>query len=255
MHAGYHPHVAWRYLTRRAAHRMAQRRLPKLKHCTVLGNRRVAAASRLRMGVALGKRCRGGDLRQQTDHQPPEKWYEPQGTSAGKYRIVVQPPGDGYVHVLSPSDIRQRLAQLPAVFLQNLEVVQLSQMTRKKRSFPCYGMQWGTTIYLYPIEESLVEYYGRPPRPAELREAAMYGANWVQESPHTWALCWTWPAIRDYYLNNVLIHELGHIVDGRNRNYLDRERYAEWFAIEYGYKPSRASMVSQALRRVTRRHG
>jgi hypothetical protein len=234
---------------------MLQRRLLYVKHRGVLAHGQAVTASRLRMGVALGKRLRGGDRGPRSTHQPPEVWYEPRNTGDGQYRIVLQPPGDGYVHVLTPEDIRQRLAQVPPVFLRNLEVVQLSRMTRKKRSYPCYGLQWGAAIYLYPIEESLVEYYGRPPKPAELREAAMYGARWVQESPHTWALHWTWPAIRDYYLNNVLIHELGHIVDQRNRNYLDRERYAEWFAIEYGYKPSREALVNKALRRVCKRHG
>ncbi len=45
----------------------------------------------------------------------------------------------------------------PQHMLANLEVVQLSHMTRKKQSFPCYGMQWGTSLYLYPIEENLIE--------------------------------------------------------------------------------------------------
>jgi hypothetical protein len=43
--------------------------------------------------------------------------------------------------------------------LEPLAIVQLSRMTRKKRIFPCYGMQWGTALYLYPIEETLVEVY------------------------------------------------------------------------------------------------
>ena len=44
-------------------------------------------------------------------------------------------------------------------------------MTRKKQSFPCYGMQWGNAIYLYPLEESLVEHFYQPPRPALVNEA------------------------------------------------------------------------------------
>ncbi|GIW93223.1 MAG: hypothetical protein KatS3mg110_1264 [Pirellulaceae bacterium] len=234
---------------------MARRPVPLLKDQRVLGQRRLRPVSRLRMGAALGRRRRGGEPAGDSARLPPETWYEPRGDGSGEYRIVVHPPGNGYVHVLTPEDIRQRLAQVPSDFLRRLEVVQLSRMTRKKRSFPCYGMQWGAAIYLYPIEESLVEYYARPPRPAELREAAMYGAKWVQESPDLWALHWTWPAIRDYYLNNVLIHELGHIVDNRNRRFVDRERFAEWFAIQYGYKPSRAELVERAVRRVVHRHG
>ena len=52
------------------------------------------------------------------------------------YSVVVQPPGAGFRHILSPTEIRARLALLPSRFLDNLEVVQLSRMTRKKQSFP-----------------------------------------------------------------------------------------------------------------------
>ena len=64
--------------------------------------------------------------------------------------------------------------------LEPLQVIQLSRMTRKKRSFPCYGMQWGTAVYLYPIESGLVEYYPCPPHPAQVNEARMFGGRWVQ---------------------------------------------------------------------------
>jgi hypothetical protein len=127
---------------------------------------------------------------------------------------------------------------LPQQLVDPLEVVQLSQMTAKKRSFPCYGMQWGTTIYLYPLETELVEYFSRPPRPAEYIEARQFGGHWVQSGSH-WRLEWTPRAIEDFYLNNVLIHELGHLLDTRNTSFRDRERYAEWFALEHGYKASR----------------
>ena len=166
---------------------------------------------------------------------PPEDWHEPTGRPG--YRIVVQPPGPGYRHVLTPEEIRHRLAQLPSWMVQPLEVVQLSRLTRKKRSFPCYGMQWGRAIYLYPMEEDLVEVFPRPPKPAQWNEARMYGGRWEQDGT-TWRLHWTEESIKDFYLNNILIHELAHLLDQRNRNWRDRERFAEWFAIHWGYRPT-----------------
>lgn len=99
-------------------------------------------------------------------------------------------------------------------------------------------MQWGPAVYLYPIEESLTEYYSRPPHPQQVIDTKMYGGRWVEQDG-MWVLQWTEPTIRDFYLNNILIHEIGHINDTRNRSYRDRERYANWFAIEYGFKKSR----------------
>lgn len=167
------------------------------------------------------------------------------------YRIIEEAAGAGYRHVLGPEEIRERLAQFPREFLQNLQVVHLSRMTRKKKSCPCYGMQWGQTIYLYPIEENRIETFNRPPRPAQVIEARMYGGRWVQRG-REWQLVWSEEAIRDYYLNNILVHELGHLVDDRNTGYQDRERYAEWFAIAHGYRPTRND---SRPKKVVRRHG
>lgn len=186
---------------------------------------------------------------------PPEKWYEPTEDFAGGYEIIEKAPGKGYGHVVTPAEVRQRLAQFPEKVLASLEVVQLSGMTRKKRSFPCYGMQWGNTLYLYPIETDLVEVFTQPPKPAQLIEARMYGGVWLTPERGRWRLQWTEETIKDFYLNNVLIHELGHLLDNRNTSYLDRERYAEWFAIEHGYKPTRRAELAQAAaKKVVRRH-
>jgi hypothetical protein len=111
-------------------------------------------------------------------------------------------------------------------------------MTRKRQAFPCYGMQWGHSVYLYPIEDNLVETYTIPPKPAQQIEARMFGAKWSQ-SGKFWTLTWSPESIRDFYLNNVLIHEVGHLNDPRNTTYRERERFANWFAIEHGYRASR----------------
>lgn len=183
---------------------------------------------------------------------PPEDWHEP--TDRDEYRVIVQRPGDGYRHVVTPEQVRDRLSQVPPQFLEALEVVQLSRMTRKKQSFPCYGMQWGNAIYLYPLEDSLAEYFYRPPRPNLVNEAKMYGGTWQQPSPGVWTLTWSEQAAQDFYLNNILIHELGHLIDWRNSSYLDRERYAEWFAIQYGYRKTGGNQSRRPNRVVRRRH-
>lgn len=210
---------------------------------------RTNALRSARKFVTLGKRARTGGTTLRGPYLPPERWYEPPEQPLGRYRIVVQPPGKGYRHVVTPEEVRQRLAQLPAWMVHPLHVVQLSQMTRKKQRSPCYGMQWGHTIYLYPIEENLIEVFCHPPTPAQKIEASMYGARWQVERGQ-WKLIWSEEAIRDFYLNNVLIHELGHILDNRNSSVRDRERFAEWFALEVGYKSSRrAALAERAIQK------
>lgn len=166
----------------------------------------------------------------------PEVWHEPQSRAETEY--IAQPAGKGFIHPVTVDEVRARLAQLPGDLARGVEVVQLSSMTRKRRLFPLYGMQWGPNVYLYPIEASLTETYVRPPKPEQLIEARMFGGAWSQQGSE-WKLTWTPETIRDFYLNNVLIHEVGHVNDTRNTNMEKREQYAIWFATEYGYRASR----------------
>lgn len=182
---------------------------------------------------------------------PPEDWNEPH-EDGRDYKIIVQSPGEGYRHVVTPEQVRERLSRVPAQFVEPLEYIQFSQMTRKKRSFPCYGMQWGTTLYLYPLEESLEEIFYAPPRPEVLNESKMFGGRWDRPEEGVWRLSWSEEAIADFYLNNILLHELGHLLDDRNTSYVDRERYAEWFAIKYGYQTSGGREAR--TRQVRKRH-
>lgn len=166
----------------------------------------------------------------------PETWHEP--SESGELSYIVHEPGKGYLHPVTTEEIQQRLDLLPPRFVQDLEVVQLSRMTKKRAFFPYYGMQWGVSVFLYPIEESLTESYARPPTPNQLIEARMYGGQWEQQG-RKWTLKWTEQTIKDFYLNNVLIHEVGHLNDDRNTKVEAREQFANWFAIEYGYRASR----------------
>ena len=182
-------------------------------------------------------RQRGNQAAGQTESfNAPEDWYEPQGREAIRY--ISRPAGNGYIHPVTAAEVAQRISLLPARFTDGVDVVQFSPMTRKRMLFPCYGMQWGRNIYLYPIEESLVETYIRPPRPEQLIEARMYGGKWSQDGD-LWRLTWTENTIKDFYLNNVLVHEIAHINDDRNTNFDAREQCANWFAVEYGYRASR----------------
>lgn len=187
---------------------------------------------------------------------PGEDWHEPLEGERDGYRIIEKDPGPDLFHPVTPAEIIDRLAKVPAEFLVDLDVVQLAEMTRKKQSYPCYGMQWGTALYLYPVCYSLVEIFTAPPSPALLNETRMYGAKWiVNPSEKTWHLQWTEKTIRDFYLNNILIHELGHLNDDRNSSYVDRERFADWFAIEYGYRPTRSKRrAKRRQKQIRRRH-
>ena len=179
----------------------------------------------------------------------PETYFEPTGRE--NYEVIVNDPGSEFRHVVTPAQVKSCLDRLPKGFLNGLEIVQLSTMTRKKQLLPCYGLQWGCAIYLYPFHESLEEEFSSPPPTQMVIETKMYGGRWVHPEPDVWKLIWTESTARDYHLNNILIHELGHLVDTWNTNSPDQERFAEWFAIEYGYR--RTTVKTRGRRRKSRR--
>lgn len=201
---------------------------------SVRGHIQQAGGHAVRPAVAYRQRRRQDEI--SSNFSAPETWHEPQNRVCTKF--IYQSAGPDYVHPVTVEEVRERLAQLPPHLSTSVEVVQFSAMTRKRQLFPLYGMQWGPNIYLYPIEASLTETYLRPPRPEQLIEAQMFGGKWTQNG-HEWKLIWTPESIRDFYLNNVLIHEVGHVNDTRNTNSNKREQYANWFATEYGYRASR----------------
>ena len=182
----------------------------------------------------------------------PEIWHEPTGRK--DYDISLLHPGKGYRHVVTVAQVRSRLARLPTRFLKGLEIVQLSTMTRKKRRLPCYGLQWGCAIYLYPFCNTFEEHFLIPPPQQLVIETKMYGARWDHPESDLWRLIWSESSARDYQLNNILIHELGHMVDTWNTNSIDQERYAEWFAIEFGYRQSGGQIHRRPKRKSHSRH-
>ena len=202
--------------------------------CPLRGETHHAHTRTIRPTVA--HRQRGSANSRTSNFSAPETWYEPQ--TGNDIRYELKQPGEGYIHPVTIAEVRERIQAMPKRYTQSIEVVQFSAMTRKRSLFPLYGMQWGPNIYLYPIEASLVEIYGRAPNPLQLIEAKMFGGVWKQSGTN-WMLTWTRETIRDFYLNNVLIHEIGHVNDLRNTNSVARERYANWFATEYGYRVSR----------------
>ena len=186
--------------------------------------------------------------RYSVDYYPPETFY-PAEEDCDFFRMVTKPPGKNHIHVVTADEVIDRLHQLPEWMLDTLNVVQLSTVTRKMQTFPCYGLQWNTTVYLYSMHNSLVEHFHKAPPATFFNETKMYGAKWKQLGVR-WELHWKPSTIKDYYLNNILIHEMGHLIDDRNQSTVDRERYAEAFAIEYGYLKS----TRPARRRHRRRH-
>lgn len=172
-------------------------------------------------------------------YQSPEIWYEPHEYE--DYYFRWQEPGYERYHPATEDEIETRLSAVSNKYLYNLSWVTRAGVTRKKTSFPLYGMAWGETIYLYSVSRHLTEFYDELPEPSFVSSTKKYGGKWRQYGS-TWELQWTEQSIKEFYLEDILMHELGHINDKRNTSYRDREAYANHFAIKHGNAPPKTKV-------------
>lgn len=82
----------------------------------------------------------------------------------------------------------------------------------------------------------MTEKYKRLPPPNIKREYERAGATYYFKN-NFWHREFTIESLKQFYLNDVLLHEIGHHVDRKNNKSNNQsERFAEWFAGEYGFR-------------------
>lgn len=138
-------------------------------------------------------------------------------------------------------DVRESLTRIPAVFHRGLQAIFLLAGTRKQAKVAggddlSYGCYWADCVFLHPFPKSkLRSVYPRPPKPSDLLEYARAGAEITTESQGT-VVRFDARSLKKLYLQDVLVHEIGHHVDKANLGKSnDDEAFARWFATEFGF--------------------
>jgi hypothetical protein len=148
-------------------------------------------------------------------------------------QYVVDPPPKGYVYPCAIEDIREKLASLPADMLRNLSLIRLCNQVKMNRGIDAHIYD-GSEIRIYPVPEKLRWNYGtNKPNPACAQERLEFGAYW-QRIDNEWFLCWDKDLLRDYVLNHILMHEIGHSLDTTYYATSRGEQIAEAFAHRVG---------------------
>lgn len=151
-------------------------------------------------------------------------------------------PATGFIQPLTLADIKKLLAYLPEVFFTGLRGIFLCPGSKKQGKFSSiiYGSysDFYRVIMIFPFPESMCLFYRTQPKPSVCHEYERHGAIWKKEG-RLWKLEFSLEALRSFYIRDVLIHELGHHVDNlvlRIKNLNHCERFAEWFALEFGMR-------------------
>jgi hypothetical protein len=168
-------------------------------------------------------------------------------------RYIVDPLPKGYAYPCTIEDIREKLDSLPAETLRNISVVHLCNQVKMNPGVDAHIYD-SSHIRIYPVPEKLRRSYGRrKPNPACAQERLEFGAYW-QKIDNQWFLCWDRDSLRDYILNHILLHEIGHSLDDIHYGTGRGEKLAEAFAHRVGRNEEIKRRAKKRKRRL-RRYG
>ncbi len=153
----------------------------------------------------------------------------------GRYSSEIMP--------LSPDDVQEALNSMPSKFKNGLDgVFSLSGISAKHNKIESlyrYGTYWRCCIFLFPYPGEWMSIKAKKFQPHILREYERVGAEIINDGGKQLLIRFNDDSLREFYLRDVLIHEVGHHVDRLSlarKTRKEAEGFANWFVTEYGFK-------------------
>jgi len=135
--------------------------------------------------------------------------------------------------------------------LRNVSVIHLCNQVKMNPGVDAHIYD-GSHIRIYPIPEKLRWCYGKnKPSPSFAQERLEFGAYW-RKIDYDWFLCWDETSLRDYILNHILIHEIGHSLDNIHYGTRRGEKLAEAFAHRIGKNSEIKKRAKKRMKRLRR---
>jgi len=151
--------------------------------------------------------------------------------------IFTRPLHSAFLRPFEPSDVAAVLAGVPPSFLLDVQGVYLLGGSLKQARaatsdlfhYGCYG-QGRISLHAFP-RGKFHQRLARAPKPSVRQAFARAGVKFTNEGGG-YSVEFSESSVRQFYLYDVLLHELGHHVDrrGRMKDRRSSERYAKWFA-------------------------
>lgn len=171
--------------------------------------------------------------------------------AAGAEVVVAERPlHPAFLRPYSAKDVTRVLAEIPPQFLQGLGRVLLLGGTRKQEATALGRLfYWGSyvrpgTVHLFAYPRRAMRLrYRKPPSKERMIEWEFAQPSVSRDGGH-WIVEFTAAGLREFYLYDVLPHEIGHHVDRfreHKKSYRESEYYAEWFADRFGRPLRRAA--------------
>ena len=152
-------------------------------------------------------------------------------------------PSRDFYFPISIEEIKEFLNKLPKEHSENLTHIWLRKMSTKEYEKEgslqgCFICGSGVNlIILYPFPKDMTMKFGKKkPQKKLLKWYSEYSPELKEESGE-WKLIWTEDKIKKYYLEGLLLHEIGHQMDSFYQRFWSKGygRKAEKFADNFAY--------------------
>ena len=168
---------------------------------------------------------------------------KPPGPHDERPIYIVDNPSRDYFFPLEPAEITRELAHLPQRDWSTLTHIWLRRFKKSEYEtgeLPLAEFICGSgvrVVVLYPWPTDLRVFISkRRPKQRQLKLYQAYTTNLV-EGADGWYLEWTLPALKNFCVETLLYHEIGHNVDWYKRRWTAANREAgEEFADQYAYE-------------------
>jgi len=156
--------------------------------------------------------------------------------------FIMDNPSRDLFFPITTDDIKQFLNKLPQAHTEKLTHIWLRKMSNKEYDKEgsyqgCFICGSGVNlIVLYPFPTDLMMKFGnKKPSNKTLKWYLAFDPELIHSNGE-WVLKWTEEKIKKYYLEGLLLHEIGHQIDSRYQRYWSpsyKKQKAENFADNY----------------------
>ncbi|NOQ73479.1 MAG: hypothetical protein GQ574_15850 [Crocinitomix sp.] len=160
--------------------------------------------------------------------------------------FIVDNPSRDFFFPVTKEDIQEQLKNLPDYQIKWLSYIWLKKQSQKEFDNEnslqgCYI--WGggiQLITLYSFPNDLKMNFGKKrPKQSTLNWYKAFCSRLVEEKQN-WYLQWTKEEIKNYYLNGLLLHEIGHHIDNQYKysiaSITKAEKWADNYALYWSNK-------------------
>lgn len=156
---------------------------------------------------------------------------------------IVDNPSRDFFFPLQADEIARELQQLPVADRETITHIWLRRCKSREydlgelplAEFVCGSGVRAIVLYPWPIDLRLFISKNRPVD-RQLKPYVRYTTNLV-ETDRGWYLEWTLPQLKNFYIETLLYHEVGHNVDWYRRKWtIANRRGCEEFADRYAFE-------------------